>query len=55
MVPNAVIAAIGYGLMRVSPEVDAVLNHFCKNITGPYWEPERKYIDESYKTLPFSF
>jgi len=55
MGPNAVIAAIGYGLMRISPEVNAVLDHFYKNITGPYWEPERKYIDDSYKTLPFPF
>ncbi|MCU0405054.1 MAG: methyltransferase domain-containing protein [Chitinophagaceae bacterium] len=55
MGPNAVIAAIGYGLMRISPEVDAVLHHFYKNITGPYWEPERKYIDEAYQNLPFPF
>jgi hypothetical protein len=55
MGPTAVIAVIGYGLMRVSPEVDAVVDHFYKNITGPYWEPERKYIDEAYQTLPFPF
>jgi ubiquinone/menaquinone biosynthesis C-methylase UbiE len=55
MGPGAVIVAIGYGLMRVSAEVDAVLDHFYKNITGPYWEPERKYIDEAYQSLPFPF
>jgi SAM-dependent methyltransferase len=55
MGPNAVLVAIGYGLMHVSPEVDAVLDHFYKNITGPYWEPERKYIDDAYATLPFPF
>jgi ubiquinone/menaquinone biosynthesis C-methylase UbiE len=55
MGPNAVLAAIGYGLMRISPEVDAVLDHFYKNITGPYWEPECIYIDEAYNNLPFPF
>lgn len=55
MGPNAVIAAIGYGLMRISPEVDAVLHHFYQNITGHYWEPERIYIDEEYQNLPFPF
>jgi SAM-dependent methyltransferase len=55
MGPNAVMVAIGYGLMRISPDVDAVLDHFYKNITGPYWEPERSYIDEAYQNLPFPF
>jgi SAM-dependent methyltransferase len=52
---NAVMVAIGYGLMRICPEVDAVLDHFYQNITGPYWEPERIYIDEAYQNLPFPF
>lgn len=52
---NAVLAVIGYRLMRVSPEIDVVIDHFYKNITDPYWEPERKYIDEAYQTLPFPF
>jgi len=55
MGPNAVLVIIGYGMMRVSPEVDVVIDHFYKNITGPYWEPERKYINEAYQTLPFPF
>jgi hypothetical protein len=55
MGPNAVMVVVGYGLLRVSPEVNAVLDHFYKDITGPWWEPERKYIDEGYKTLPFPF
>jgi SAM-dependent methyltransferase len=55
MGPKAVLVAIGYGLMRISPEVDVVLHHFYQNITGPYWEPERIYIDEAYQNLPFPF
>lgn len=55
MGPEAVIVAIGYGLMRVSPGIDAVMDQFYKEITGPYWEPERKYIDDAYRSLPFPF
>jgi SAM-dependent methyltransferase len=55
MAPNAVLVAIGYGLMRISPEIDVVLNHFYTNITGPYWEPERKYLDDGFASLPFPF
>ncbi len=52
---NAVMVAVGYGLMRITPAVDEVLDHFYQNIVGPYWEPERRYIDEAYETLPFPF
>ena len=26
-----------------------------KNILGEFWDDERKYIDEQYKTIPFPF
>ena len=55
MGPEAVFVAIGYGLMQVSPEVDKVLAHFYNDIVGPFWQPERRYIDEAYQTIPFPF
>lgn len=53
--PGGLLAVIGYGLIRINPAVDAWTDHFYKNITGPYWDKERKFIDESYKTIPFPF
>jgi hypothetical protein len=32
-----------------------VIKHFYTKIVGPYWDTERKYIDESYRTIPFPF
>ena len=29
--------------------------HFYKTITGPYWDAERKYVDEKYETVSFHF
>ena len=53
--PGGLIAVIGYGLISVNDSVDPWLLHFYKNITGPYWDKERKYIDENYQTIPFPF
>lgn len=53
--PDAVIAVWGYGLLRVNPEIDVLIDHFYTKIVGPYWDPERKLIDEHYQTIHFPF
>jgi ubiquinone/menaquinone biosynthesis C-methylase UbiE len=53
--PEGIFAAIGYGLFSSTPDADAVIRDFYQNITGPYWDPERRYIDEQYGTIPFPF
>lgn len=51
--PGGMLAAWCYGLSRVSPKVDAIVDRFYRDVTGPYWEPQRRYIDEKLATLPF--
>jgi SAM-dependent methyltransferase len=53
--PDAVLTVWGYGLLQVNPVVDSHINHFYKNVVGPYWDPERKLIDEHYQTISFPF
>jgi len=53
--PDGKIAVWCYGLSRVNPAVDKVVHHYYTNIVGPYWPPERRYIDEKYRTIPFLF
>lgn len=53
--PGGMIAVIGYGVMNVNDKVEPWLRHYYKDITGPYWDKERKYIDEAYTTIPFPF
>lgn len=53
--PGGVIAAWCYTLPRVDERVDAVLDQFYRDVTGPYWEPRRRYIDERFETIPFPF
>jgi len=53
--PDGLLAIMGYGLFYTNPETDKILNHFYKDIVGPYWDAERKYIDDNYTTIPFPF
>lgn len=53
--PGGAVAAWIYGLSRVSPEVDRIVAGFYDGFLGPYWPPQRRYIDEEYKTIPFDF
>lgn len=53
--PGAVIAVWAYNLLKISKEIDSIIyDHHFKTL-GDYWDPERKYVDESYATIPFPF
>ncbi len=51
--PRGVLAVWTYEKFRASPAVDAVMDQFYVHVIGPYWPPERRYVDEAYATLPF--
>jgi SAM-dependent methyltransferase len=52
---GGIIAYWGYALFRVNPEVDRIVDDFYVNVVGPYWDPERKLIDQHYSTIEFPF
>ncbi|WP_316802557.1 class I SAM-dependent methyltransferase [Pedobacter nototheniae] len=53
--PGGTFAAIGYGIMQVDKKVDEVIYKLYEEILGKYWDEERHYIEEGYKTIPFPF
>lgn len=53
--PGAVLAEWGYGLVQLGEKLDQLLLDFYRNCIGPYWDPQRKFIDDQYATLPFPF
>lgn len=53
--PRAVIAIWGYSLFCINSVMDPIIQNFYKNVVGPYWNKERKLIDEEYKSIPFPF
>lgn len=53
--PGGILALASYGLLRIQPEVDALVDHLYGEVVGPYWPEERKYIEHRYENLPFPF
>ena len=53
--PGGILAVWCYGLLKVSAEIDAAINQFYNDTVGAYWPPERKWVDENYRTLPLPF
>ena len=53
--PGGIIALWTYWNAHISPPVDAVLERFQFTVVGPYWPPERKYVNSAYRDLPFPF
>lgn len=52
---GGVLALWGYGRLKLAGDMDAVLERFYLETVGPYWPPERKLIDDGYRSLPFPF
>jgi len=55
LVPGGALVVWGYNLARVNPEVDRLIDRLARELVGPYWPPERRWVDEDYRTLPFPF
>lgn len=53
--PGSVVALVTYGLMTVDDEVDPVVRRFYSEVLGPYWPPERRHVEDGYRSLPFPF
>jgi ubiquinone/menaquinone biosynthesis C-methylase UbiE len=53
--PRGILAVIGYNLPRFTAAVDTIITGFYRDIVGPYWDKERRYIDENYRTIPFPY
>jgi SAM-dependent methyltransferase len=52
--PGAVIAATCYYAPSVAPEIDPILRRW-EDFIRPYWTPERVWVDDGYRTIPFPF
>lgn len=54
--PNAVMAVWAYYLMSTNDEkLNKLIRHFYKDITGPYWDYERRYVDDGYASAEFDY
>ena len=53
--PGGCLAVWCYGLAMIAPEIDAVVHELYETYLGPYWEPERKLVEEGYRSVTFPF
>ena len=52
--PGAVVAVWTYHRLEAGPEVYEALSRFRSRVES-YWPPERHWVEERYRTLPFPF
>lgn len=52
---EALLVVLGYNLFRVNPEVDRIVREFNREVLAPFWDFERRYVDENYQSIPFPF
>jgi ubiquinone/menaquinone biosynthesis C-methylase UbiE len=53
---DGIIAIWGYNIPFCDfPVVNECIEYFYKAIVGKYWDPERRFIDEEYKTVHFPY
>ncbi|AGP31953.1 class I SAM-dependent methyltransferase [Corynebacterium terpenotabidum] len=55
-VPGALIALVSYGVLRIfDADLQECFGRFYYDEIGPFWEPERRHVDEGYRTIEFPF
>lgn len=54
-VADGVIAAWTYAPARMEGRVGDVVHRFMYGDVGAYWPPERRYVDNEYRDIPFPF
>ena len=53
--PGGLIAVWTYSLLKIDPVTDEIISQHHFEKLKDYWDEERKYVDEYYKTIPFPF
>jgi len=53
--PEGVIAVWCYDLLRIAPELDAIVGHLYRDLVGDDWPAERRLVEDGYRSLRFPF
>ena len=52
---GAILAAWTYSLLRISKEIDNLIDNLHFKVLRDYWDKERSYVDGHYQNIPFPF
>jgi ubiquinone/menaquinone biosynthesis C-methylase UbiE len=53
--PGGCLALWCYGLASITPAVDAAVHHYYEDLLGPFWEPERRLVEQGYRGVAVPF
>ncbi|RPH67640.1 MAG: class I SAM-dependent methyltransferase [Myxococcaceae bacterium] len=53
--PGALVALVTYAVMEVDPEIEGLVDRFYRHTLAGHWPPERRLVEEGYRSLPFPF
>lgn len=53
--PGSWLSVWAYSLLRISTQIDKIVEAHHFETLGKYWDNERKHVDSNYTTLPFPF
>jgi SAM-dependent methyltransferase len=53
--PGAVVALISYGVAELDEALAPVVDRFYRDVLGRYWPPERRHVEDGYRSLDFPF
>jgi SAM-dependent methyltransferase len=49
--PGALVALVSYGILRVDGEAGTLVEHYYRDVVGPYWPPGREHVENGYRDL----
>ncbi len=49
--PGGLLAVWCYSLCRIAPRIDEIVQYFHRVTVGAYWPPERRLVDEGYRSV----
>jgi SAM-dependent methyltransferase len=53
--PGALVALITYGMGAIAPEIDARVSRFYHDGLADWWRPERRMVEDGYRSIDFPF
>ena len=52
LAPEGLLAVWCYSRFRTAREIDAIFDRFYDVTLGPYWSPERRHVEDGYRSIP---
>jgi SAM-dependent methyltransferase len=52
---EGVIAVWSYNLLKITKDIDSVIENFYEHVLGKYWPAERRLVEQGYDSIAFPF